>query len=103
MTGVVLALLKVRPQACCLEGIIESSNLAKKSMPRIGQRPPVKNQIRRFGQKNRVRVAEGRGVPRQQADGGDQQKREFRQRPVELRERLRDFGGGEHRVDAVEP
>jgi hypothetical protein len=35
-------------------------------------------------------------------DGGDQQKREFRQSPVELREQLCDFGGSEHRVDAVE-
>ncbi len=38
--GVVLALVKVRPEAacrtCCLDGIIESSNLAKKSMPRRG-------------------------------------------------------------------
>jgi len=37
--GVVLALVKVRPEAtcrtCCLDGIIESSNLAKKSMHRI--------------------------------------------------------------------
>jgi hypothetical protein len=48
-----------------------------------------------------VRVAEGGGVPGQRADGGDQRKREFGQRPVELREQLRDFCGGEHRVDAV--
>ena len=38
--GVVLALVKVRPEAscrtCCLDWIIESSNLAKKSMPRRG-------------------------------------------------------------------
>jgi hypothetical protein len=38
--GVVLALVKVRPKAacrtCCWDGIIESSNLAKKSMHRIG-------------------------------------------------------------------
>jgi hypothetical protein len=36
----VLALVKVGPEAacrtCCLAGIIESSNLARKSMPRIG-------------------------------------------------------------------
>ncbi len=36
----VLALVNVRPEAacrtCCLAGIIESSNLARKSMPRIG-------------------------------------------------------------------
>ncbi len=50
-----------------------------------------------------VRVAEGGGVTGQRADGGDQRKREFHQRTIELRERLRDFGGGEHRVDAVEP
>jgi hypothetical protein len=50
-----------------------------------------------------VRVAEGGWVPGQPADGGDQRKREFRQRPVELRERLRDFGGGEHYVKAVKP
>jgi hypothetical protein len=48
-----------------------------------------------------VRVAEDGGVPGQQADDGEQGKREFRQRPVELRERLRDFGSGEHRDDAV--
>ncbi len=42
-----------------------------------------------------VRVTEGGGVPGQRADGGDQRKREFCQRPVELRERLRAFGGGE--------
>ncbi len=47
-----------------------------------------------------VRVAEGGGVPGQRADGDDQQKREFRQSPVEFHERLRDFGG-EHRVDEV--
>jgi hypothetical protein len=38
--GVVLALVKVRPEAagrtCCLDGIIESSNLAKEAMPKIG-------------------------------------------------------------------
>ena len=38
--GVVLALVKVWPKAtcrtCCWDGIIESSNLAKKSMHRIG-------------------------------------------------------------------
>ncbi len=38
--GVVLALVKMRPEAacrtCCLEGSIESSNFAKKSMPRRG-------------------------------------------------------------------
>ncbi len=50
-----------------------------------------------------VRVAVGGGVLRQWADGGDQREREFRQRPVELRELLPDFGGDEHRVDAVEP
>ncbi len=50
-----------------------------------------------------VWVADGSGVPGQRVDGGDQQKREFRQGPVELHERLGDFGGGEHRVDAVEP
>ncbi len=50
-----------------------------------------------------VRVAEGGGVPGQREDGGDQRKREFRQRPVELHERLRDFGSGEHRVDTVKP
>jgi hypothetical protein len=37
--GVVLALVKVQPEAvcrtCCLDGIIESSNLAKKFMHRI--------------------------------------------------------------------
>jgi hypothetical protein len=36
----VLALVKVRPEAacrtCCFAGIIESSNFAKKSMPTIG-------------------------------------------------------------------
>jgi hypothetical protein len=48
------------------------------------------------------RVTEGGGVPGQQADGGDQRKRKFCQSPVELRERLRDFGCGEHRDDAVD-
>ncbi len=40
MKGVVLALEKVWPEAacrtCCLEGIIESSNFVKKSMPKRG-------------------------------------------------------------------
>jgi hypothetical protein len=38
-----------------------------------------------------VRVAEGRGVPGQRVDSGDQRKREFRQHPVELHELLRDL------------
>jgi hypothetical protein len=58
MIGVVLALVKVRPEAacrtCCLEGIIESSNFAKKSMPRRGVATAAsKIQIRNFGQKNK--------------------------------------------------
>jgi hypothetical protein len=50
-----------------------------------------------------VRVALGGGALGQRADGGDQRERKFRLRPVELRERLCDLGGGEHCVDAVKP
>jgi hypothetical protein len=41
-----------------------------------------------------VRVAVRGGVLCQHADGGDQRERKLRQRPVELRERLRNLGGG---------
>jgi hypothetical protein len=43
-----------------------------------------------------VRVAEGGGVLGLQADNGDKRKQKFRQRSVELHERLRDLGCGEH-------
>ncbi len=50
-----------------------------------------------------VRVADGGGIPEQRADGGDQRKWQFSQGPVEFCDRLGDFGGGEHGVEAVEP
>jgi hypothetical protein len=59
MEELVLALVRVRPEAacrtCCLEGIIERSNFSKKSMPRRGVATAAsKNQIQKSGQKKQT-------------------------------------------------
>ncbi len=50
-----------------------------------------------------VWVADGGGVSGQRADGGDQQKWQFSQGPVELCNRMGDVGSGECRVETIEP
>jgi hypothetical protein len=64
----VLALVNVRPEAacrtCCLAGIIESSNFARKSVPRIGvELLQVKIQTQSCGRQNRQ--CDGRGPRRE--------------------------------------
>ena len=49
-----------------------------------------------------VRLADGGGVSGQRADGGDQQKRQLNQGPVEFCDQLGDVGGGKHSVETVE-